>query len=316
MKDYIEELLHREVSITDYNGSGRLPPVYRDAVRLHILGIDGQEFLLAEPVGAMALTDLRKLRMQAERLTGIRCALYLRALTCYAKDALLREGIPFVWEKHQMYLPFLGIMLNPAEDRRLKPAAQISFITQKLLLTALYEAWNGVTVSRAAEALGVSKMTVTRCFDELEALDMPVLRVKSRARRLFMGSDRLSMWQLIRPVLRNPIIREFHPAEALKAGLPKSGISALAEYSMLADNPFPTVAFERARAGELNAAAWKQVPRGEQPACVVHEVGYMLPFGKHNTVDPLSITLMLSDEEKSDPRVEECINEMLEEYVW
>ena len=121
---------------------------------------------------------------------------------------------------------------------------------------------------------------------------------------------------MIKPVLRDPVIRTFRLTEVPQARLPMSGISALAEYSMLADDPYPTFAFEKAQLKELNTAAWQQVPLAEQPACVAHEVGYILPFGEHNAVDPLSVTLMLTDDEISDPRIESSVDEMLEEYVW
>ena len=85
---------------------------------------------------------------------------------------------------------------------------------------------------------------------------------------------------------------------------------------MLADNQYPTVAFEKAQMMDLNTAAWQQVPAVEQPACIAHEVGYILPFGEHNAIDPLSITLMLTDEDRADPRIEMSVDEMLEEYVW
>ena len=176
--------------------------------------------------------------------------------------------------------------------------------------------WNGTTVTQAAEALGVSKMTISRCFDEIEVLELPILQVKNRARKLYAAPDKRAMWQIIQPVLRNPIIKEFRLAEIPQADLPLSGLSALAEYSMLTDNPYPTVAFEKVQIQELNPNAWKQVPQIEQPVCVAHEVGYLLPFGNHNAIDPLSAALMLTEEDKTDPRVETSLNEMLEEYVW
>ena len=54
----------------------------------------------------------------------------------------------------------------------------------------------------------------------------------------------------------------------------------------------------------------------ERPACIAHEVGYILPFNGHNAIDPLSITLMLTDEDRADPRIEMSLDKMLEEYVW
>ena len=316
MKEYLEKVLHREVQLTAYPDMTKLPLIYRNAVYVHILSIDGHECLLIEPKETMALPDLRKCCKQTERHTGMHCSLYLHTLNYYAKDILLQEGIAFVWENHQLYLPFLGVLLNSQDERQLKPYTQISFITQKLLLKALYETWDAATVTRAAEALRVSKMTITRCFDEIEVLELPILQVKSRARKLYADPDKRAMWQLIKPSMRNPIIKEFRLAEVPQADLPLSGISALVEYSMLADNPYPTVAFEKTQMKELNPTAWKQVPPMEQPVCIAHEVGYILPFGGHNAIDPLSITLILTDEDRADPRIEISLAEMLKEYVW
>ena len=140
MKEYLEQILHREVSLEEYTVA-KLPPVWRSSVRLFTLQLGGQECLLIVPEENLPLPRLRGCYHQITRITGRQCALYLRSLTYYAKDALLQEGIPFVWEGRQLYLPFLGMLLNPQDDRRLKPCEQISFVTQKLLLKALYESW-------------------------------------------------------------------------------------------------------------------------------------------------------------------------------
>lgn len=48
---------------------------------------------------------------------------------------------------------------------------------------ALYENWKDMSVTKIAECLGVTKMSVTRCFDELEYLEMPVLAMKGKVTR-------------------------------------------------------------------------------------------------------------------------------------
>lgn len=316
MKEYLERMLHRPIELTEYRGNAVLPPVFAGSIDLFCLTVDGAGCILIEIRDDMPLGDLRRCHRQVERATGMRSALYLRKLNYYARDVLLREGIPFVLEDKLMYLPFLGMMLSAQEDRQIKACTQISFITQKLLLKSLYEGWNGMTVGKAAESLEVSKMTVTRCFDEIEALELPVLAVKSRARKLYADHDKRAMWELIKPVMRTPVIRTYRLDKPLKEILPFSGISALSAYSMLGDNGYPTYAFTKTQMSELETKCWHEVPINERPACVAHEVGYLLPFGDKNAVDPLSVLLMLTEEEMADPRTEAAIEEMLEEYVW
>lgn len=316
MKAYLEKILRRPVDLSEFLETDKLPLMYRHSVRLNWLEIDGQRCLIIAPVDVMSMTELRKCHRQIERYTGVRCAFFLRSLTYYAKEQLLSEGIPFIWENHQLYLPFLGMMLNAQDGRQIKPCDQISFMTQKLLLKAIYDGWKGFNVSQTAEALKVSKMTITRCFDEIEALELPILQIKSRARKLYADGDKKELWKMIRPIMRNPVIRTFRLAEPLKADLIYSGISALTQYSMLNDNPYPSFAFEKAQIKELDTKNWKRIPIREQPECVAHEVGYILPFGGQHAVDPLSVALMLTEEEQNDPRVQIAVEEMLEEYVW
>ena len=52
---------------------------------------------------------------------------------------------------HQVYIPFLGLLLKQNEARALKPCFKISFLTQKFLLLALYEEWDDLTVTVAAD---------------------------------------------------------------------------------------------------------------------------------------------------------------------
>lgn len=54
-----------------------------------------------------------------------------------------------------MFLPFIGYLLNGANERNLAPVHLISFLTQKMLLTAIYEKWNDIKVSDAAEKLKI-----------------------------------------------------------------------------------------------------------------------------------------------------------------
>lgn len=49
---------------------------------------------------------------------------------------------------------------------------------------------------------------------------------------------------------------------------------------------------------------------------MLYEIGYYIEFAEGKAMDPLSIALSLSDEEKEDPRVSMAVDEMLEKYVW
>lgn len=316
MKEYLEQVLHQSIDEKKYDDTGSLPLSCRIAFELNTLKIGQQEFILAAPVEDMSLTELRKMRLQLERYTGYLCAFYLKKVNWYAAPKMVQEGIPFVWENHQVYLPFMGMLLQENAQRTLRNCAKISFLTQKLLLKALYENWKDVSAVQTAALLEVSRMSVTRCYDEIDVLGMPFLRTQRRSRRFYAMDDKKEMWKTILPFLRNPVIRTFNLERKPEADMILSGTSALAEYSMLGEDRYPTYAVRKDQIGAFGIKNIREVPTNEEPACMVQEVGYLLPFGKGKAVDPLSLTLMLTENDLEDPRVESCKNEMLEELVW
>ena len=258
---------------------------------------------------------LRKDHARVEKQTGLNCALFLDQATFYVKEKLMEEGIPFVIIGKQVYLPFIGYLLTNEHDRELAPVHQISFLTQKMLLTAIYENWTEVKATEAAQRLGISRMSASRCFDEIEYLNIPMLGMNGKSRVITVPEDRKAFWQQIKSILRNPVIRRFVLRE--DAGcIKKAGISALSEYSLLSDNPYPTYAVTKKEITDLGIKAAKQVKLTDDVGCVILELGYFIDFDGKGTQDPLSVELSLTAAEKEDERTAISVDEMLEEYVW
>ena len=63
--------------------------------------------------------------------------------------------------------------------------------------------------SIVAEKLGVSKMSVSRSFDEIEYLNINILDMKGKSRVITVPSDVKNLWERIKNVLRNPVIRKY-----------------------------------------------------------------------------------------------------------
>lgn len=313
---YIEKVLHCPVVIREYTAPGKFPPVIVNNYTLKIAAINGRKCIFAEPSVDINLSMLRKQQKQLEHLTGMICVLDLPKANGYTKERLIEEGIPFVVQEKQIYLPFLGVALSDEDERVIKPCECISFLTQKLLLISIYENWKDVSVSKAAERLSVTKISVTRCYDEIEALGLPYIRKKSRSRLFSVNGSAKEMWEQIRDVLRNPILQQFQFKNNMDHPGILSGMSALEFYSMLGDSPYPIYAVSKKDIGALLKKNEPLCSSADIPGCVVQEVGYMIPFGDHQVIDPLSVALMITDSELNDPRVSQAVDEMLEEEVW
>lgn len=316
MKAFIENVLRQSIVLTEYTETDRFPLYYRGNYHLFQLEIGKVIFLLAEPQSNLNLAEIRRQHRQLEKMTGLSCALYLKQLNYYAKDRMLDEGIPFIWEDKQVYLPFLGVLLQEGTERVLRPCEQISFLTQKLLLIAIYEGWKEVNVTQAAKRLEVTKTSITRCYDELEVLEIPYLKKKSRTRLFSSLGSKKDMWNTLQPYLRSPLIYSYKLEKDIEQIELLSGISALCCYTLLEDNEYPTYAVTKKDLQELELDKKNRVPGGERPGCVVQELGYSIEFGDGKAVDPLTVLMLLTEEEKKEPRVEKAIHKMLEDFVW
>lgn len=316
MKDYIEKCLRRPIIIEKNDKILKLLPLkFKGMYDLFTVQQDGVEWMIVRPKDEVRLNTLRYDRNQIEKVSGLNCALYFTKLNQYTKDTMQNEGIPFIIAQKQMFLPFLGMLLSEKNDRRLAPVHTISFLTQKLLLCAIYEKWHDMNVTKIADRLSVSKMSVSRCLDEMEYLDVDILDVSGKTRKVSVGNDTRKEWESIKPILRNPVISKFQLAEDIDLKK-KAGISALCEYSLLSDNHYPTYAITKKELNDVQIKSLRQISRGEEIGCEVLELGYFIDFNGKKVQDPLSVLLSLSEEDMKDERVQICIDEVLEDYVW
>lgn len=316
MKEFLEKSLRQNVIMTENKEVyKKLPLVYRGRYDVFTVETNGVLWMALHPKDDIGIVLLRRDRAGVEKITGLNCAIFLDRATFYIKEKLMEEGIPFVIDGKQVFLPFIGYLLSKTNERELAPVHLISFLTQKMLLMAIYERWNEVKVSDAAKRLVVSTKSASRCFDELEYLNIGVLDMKGKSRVINIPEDRKQLWQQIEGVLRNPVIRRFILRKDMKLEK-KAGISALCEYSLLADNSYPTYAVTKKELKASGVKVEKQGSKQEEIGCVVLELGYFIDFLGKGLQDPLSVALSRTGEEQEEERIDISINEMLEEYVW
>ena len=270
----------------------KLPLAYHGRYDIFTVETNGVLWMAIHPKDDAGLVMLRRDRAGVEKMTGLNCAIFLDRTTFYIKEKMMEEGIPFVIEGKQVFLPFIGYLLSKENERELAPVHLISFLTQKMLLMAIYERWN-----------------------ELEYLNIDVLGMKGKSRVINIPNDRKQLWQQIERMLRNPVIRRFILRKDMKLEK-KAGISALCEYSLLSDNAYLTYAVTKKELKSSGVTEEKQVSELEEIGCAVLELGYFIDFSGKGLQDPLSVVLSLTGEEQEEERIDISINEMLEEYVW
>ena len=245
MKEFLEKALRQNVTIEEEKKIfEKLPLVYRGRYDIYKVETKGAAWMAIHPKDEIGLVMIRKDLVRIEKITGLNCAIFFDKTTFYIKEKLMEEGIPFVIDGKQVCLPFIGYLLSNNNERKLAPVHLISFLTQKMLLVAIYNKWKEVRVSDAAERMNISRMSASRCFDELEYLNIDVLGMKGKSRAITVPCNLKEFWEQISGVLRDPVIRRFNLDEDLNLKR-RAGISALCEYSLLSDNKYPTYAVSR-----------------------------------------------------------------------
>ena len=314
--EYIKETLHMEAEISEYDKTNDLPLYLRAGYDMSALSLQNVKCLLVRPKEKANLTDLRKQAARLKKLTGLESVLCLDSARIYTREKMLSEGIPFIITGKQIYMPFLGVALTNNDAREIPQVEAISFTTQKLLLMAIYQKWTEMTVTEAASVLGVSKMSVTRCFDELQAFNLNLIMSKGKTRCFAWTEHRRALLDITMPYLRNPVYRQYRlgfPIELRDCKL--GGVSALCHYSMLADDSSTTYAVSKDTAKALELNKLEVIPPDESPVMVVQVMRYDIDYLGNEAVDPLTAILSLSGRIKGDPRIEAAIEKVLEDCL-
>ncbi len=315
MKKYLEKCLEKPIKMSVYPDCEELSRAFEDIYDFYIIKTDGLEWLIAEPLMAFSLRFMRKHQRLMKQISGMECALYFKKQSLYIRNTMVEEGIPFIiWDK-MVFLPFLNVLVYMRADKALRPVGEIAFLTQKLLLLALYENWQNITVQEIAKILNVTIVAVRKCFDEIQYLKLPIIQEVGRSRLLSIDAVLKKMWIMLEPIFRNPVIKTYKLVEDISADI-KAGMSAICEYSGLQDNPYPTYAVTKRDLQRFQIKTREQALSEDEIGCVVYELGYCIDFKGKGVVDPLTVYMSMSEEQKQDNKIKLYIDKMLNEQVW
>ena len=250
MREFVEKMLHSKVEREPVDVSG-LPLYLRGLYSLERWTAFGVPFVMAFPIENATVKTMAKHRNTLETALGIPVAFALESATGYRVERMLEAGLAFVATDKQVYLPFLGVALNGGKShaggRKQVSIETLSPQAQRLAIMALYGELDGANVTQAANVLAVAKMTVSRAFDELAAVDPSIIVSEGRRRVLRPDRNKMALWRRLEPYMASPVAREHRLTRVPDVGLPPGGVSALSEISMLQDDPWPTFTATKAQ---------------------------------------------------------------------
>lgn len=310
---YLHDTLEVRLDARLWEGKDDLPFFFVNAYEFYRAVLWEHPCLLMIPKEGVAVTPaiIKKHRDQVQAVWEGCCIYIQETISSYDRQRLIHHRVPFIIPGNQMYLPDLGIDLreyfhNPRPQREL-----LSPATQAVVIYMLcHDPSQGATASALMEALGYSRMTLLRAFNELETAQVGIVERRGRDRYWVFKGSRYELWQQVSPLLSNPVkssvwIKEQTPTI-------RAGLSALEKRSMLNPPTTPTYA--------INSRDWKRwqsfsLPTAEG-AIAQLEVWSYDPglFSDDDTVDVFSLYLSLKD--IKDERVEAALDEMMENIEW
>lgn len=318
MLDYLNQTLGLEATMTPWTEAEQFPPYLRNGKKYFLLHIGGVECVLIE--ADEKNFRLPSFRKQMAKLTTQpeHIVLSFKHLESRQRKALIEAQIPFIVPGSQIYLPFLGMVLQERMKSVKVPPERFSPAAQLILLYLIYEPTvQPVRKVDLAKRLELSAMNVTRAVQELEALKLVTVEKAGRSDYVSSVDPGKSLYKKALPYMIDPVQKRIFVQDKVDfEKAPLAGESALAERSMLA----PPAVVCRA----ISRKEYKQLSNIEEidPAWSSSQDYIQLELWKydpkvladHAGVDVISLSLSLR--ENSDERVEQSVEEMMEEYKW
>lgn len=316
--DYLNQTLGLEATMTPWAEAEKFPLYLRNGKKYFLLHIGGVECILIE--ADEKNFSLPTFHKQMAKLPGQpeHIVLCFKRLESRQRKALIEAQLPFIVPGSQVYLPFLGIVLQERMKSVKTVPEKLSPSAQLILLHLIYEPTvQPIRKVDLAKQLELSAMNVTRAVQELEALELVTVERFGRSDYVSAIDFGKSLYEKALPYMIDPVQKRLYVRKNEKfAELPMAGENALETHSMLNEPQIECKAISRKKYKELDGIEeidpawsnsrdyirlelWKYDP---QPLAVYHAVDV--------------ISLALSLRENTDERVEQAVEEMLEGYKW
>ena len=140
---------------------------------------------------------------------GIPVVFGFSAVTKLQRDKLLERNIPFITDNGQLYLPFLGMMLNNTFKKKKETRRdKMMPVTQLLFLYMLYKSKGQAVMKKdAAAAIGVTRTSITRASEQLVAMGLISQEIQGKEYYMRTEMSDFALYKKAKPYLINPIQR-------------------------------------------------------------------------------------------------------------
>ena len=315
MKKQLEQYLGCEVKIREYKNKLSLPifMTMRDIAMVEIYGVN---FAIVDVMKEeeLSVAAMKKQKIKYEEALQCPVAYKVELNSVSMRNALVKNGVSFVDLPGNVFLPFMGIVLQDVYKKQLVKADKMMPATQMVFLELLYmNDEESALKSEVANKLNLTKTSITRATAQLEEMGL-IQQIKSGTEiSIQRNCSRREYYENAKAYLINPvqkvitIMRQEAAFESFEAG--ESALSQLSEL-----NP-PRIGECAIYKGEevIDQLEIVDARYEDQDDCLNVQLWKYNPsyFAREGRVDPVSLACTFKGNE--DERVEMCIEELLEE---
>lgn len=298
-----------------------LPYFINDAYRLHSCLLLEKKFILLSSHENLEYTpgELSKHADVVRKHLNSNVVLLLTELSGYNRKRLIGNKTPFIVPGKQMYLPDLMIDLREHfKDIRINKKESLSPSSQVVLLYCILNNQYSLFAKDLKGILPYTRMTLNRAFDELVYFELAEKARSGRNKLLNFSLSGKNLWDKTLTLFRSPVKKKVFVIGNIfnNVNLFRSGLSALAEYSMISEEELPSYAVEKNKYQQLlRDCRIEEIPSSGGASAEVEIWSYPPELLSSNRlVDPLSLFLSLKDNQ--DERIQGELEEMMENRVW
>ena len=256
--------------------------------------------------------------LEIEKYAEMSVILWLDAVSTYQRNALVKNRIPFIVPKSQIFVPELGMSLKEFCAGKREKVDKMTATTQFLLLYFIYQKKHEEkSQSELAEYLNMSAMNVSRAVQELQELGLLETRKEGTSKLIKAVAIGKELYQLSNVYLQSPVQKRIYVRlKQFDMSLPLAGETALAKQSMLNYPKCTVYAMDKKLIKDIPKEAIVEPKFMKDSNYVEIELWKYNPsvYTSDETVDIVSLVQSLKDVE--DERVEMQIEDIMEEYKW
>lgn len=308
--DYIGTTLRLNVTYMPWPLINDMPYFITDRYEIQKVSIGStQALMLRLKAEFPPVNTLQKHIARIQKAEHLPVLIELETISKYRRDVLIKAGIPFVVPGKQLYLPFLGAVLNERCDPEVERTEKLLPSAQAIFFYYLYSKQDRIYISNAVKELQYSAMSVSRASKQLLQTGLFEECKEGVQKLLIARYDRKEMFRRMHPMLIDPVKRRiFVSLDKITEHCRLAGYSAMACYSML--NAPSLLCYAVDVSAKLSGAV--TLTDAEHQAQV--EIWKYNPavLSKDNWVDPLSLVMSLQGD--PDERTEEAIEEILYKF--